>query len=173
MDQPTMLSRQLDDSSLGSEEVESIVQTVIAALDNPTSGSELTRAMEKCGWVDVLAKAAARSDRAVNRLVDALADTDGYDIGSSPYDSYWQTVYDRALLALYPMDVRARALPFVLQLLQTTQSVEGRKNAARVLEWIGPAARQATPLLQRLVNDPHAEVRAAATSALESIDGAP
>ncbi len=170
MEKAMMLLRRLDESPLSSEEIESIVETAITALNGPVAGSELTRAIEKCTWIDLLAKVAGHSDRAVARLVDALADIEGYDTGSSPYDSHWQTVYDRALIALYPTEVRARALPFLLELLERTESSEGRMNAARVLGWIGPTAKAAVPLLRRFATDAHVELRAAVSSALASIE---
>jgi hypothetical protein len=165
-----LLEARLRDPELKDEELHDVVRSIIDALELAQPCEPTLRAIRKCDLIDLLGKAAARSDAAVARLVEALGDADGYDPGSSPYDSYWESVAEHALQALYPTAARARSLPFLVEGLEQ-RNVLGRSKASRVLEWIGPPAVAALPVLERLATDADPSVRVAATAAIRRIRG--
>jgi hypothetical protein len=130
--------------------------------------------------IDILGELASRSDVAVVRIVEALGDSGGYDMGEGTggYTSYWKLVSDHAFEALYKLEDRRRALPHVLRLLDRVEApanaehkpaAMARYNILRFIEWSGPAAAAAEPVLARLTSDPDATVRATATAALAAV----
>jgi HEAT repeat protein len=64
-----------------------------------------------------------------------------------------------------------RALLLVLTRELQSESASARRKAAHCLASLGPAARQAVPLLERLVRDQDYRVRTAAREALARISG--
>ena len=169
-------SRRADDPQLSRHEVDALARGAIHGIDHITSEH---RAMEAARWVDLLGKLAPRSDTATARLVAALADDGWFDTGSSPYDSYPESVSEHAVQGLYGEARRAHALPHLLALLARIEdlpetekpSAITRANIVKVVSWFGRDAAPATPILERLKTASDVTLRCAAETALDSIGG--
>ena len=154
------------DPALPQAELDALVRSVLEVLEQLSSAKDEFSAYGAGAWIDILAKAAPRSQVAIERLVTALDDNRAFNLGSSPYDSYPQTVADRAQSALYPTELRARALPLLVSSLDRL-SAAGRVNATRVLGWYAFSEQSAIVALERLASDPDERVRQAAGIELE------
>ena len=63
----------------------------------------------------------------------------------------------------------AKAVPALIQVLESDKTEEVRRAAAEALGSIGPAAEEAIPILARVLTDENVYMRWAATKALKAI----
>lgn len=156
------LGEQLDDPQLGRSELAACVRKIVAGIARANRReSDTERGMLKCRWVALLARAAKRAPAALAPLAELLDDSDGYDAGA--YDPWWELVAEHARDAL--SELGAPAVSVLIGALERG-SPQARAHAARALERVGPAAREAQASLERAVRDPDERVRLAAGSAL-------
>jgi hypothetical protein len=160
------LEARLDSPNASDRAIERLVRDLCAELERAgREPNEYLRGSHSGRIVELLGRAARRSDAALRPLADALASSVTWDAGGG-YDPWWESVAEHACMALGQLG--ARAVPLLIEKL-AHPSAGCREQAARALSRIGASAHPAIPTLEGLAHDASESVQIAAGAALGSI----